>query len=533
MKSVSNGFLNQLNVRSKKTKAYIVLPDNTLITKFNGNSFVFQNTCYQDGYIIGNNIAKSVEFEIYNDNYDLNVKEFELFIGMYVDEIEDYEYLSYGKYLIDSLENVVSSNIIKIKAFDYMIKFNGEYEDNHDYTSTPITLKEYVETFCQYYGVELGSTTFINENFLITEKPESDGLTGRQILKSIGEITGSFCEIGVDNKLYFKLKNNNERIRIPKSMMSSLVVNEETKPINCVVIKLGGNVDGENISKPDEESINLYGENSLIIEDNIFLNTSDKRVQVIDEIFEKVNGFKYIPFTVSEGSNPLFVETSDLVSIQNKNGEYFDSIWLSHVIKVPNLTKSSFGASALTEAQEEYKYTPQDVVGARRAELIVYKTLGEISSLSSKITTVEKNNSASIKEILGKFDNYVPENDFLVLENTVKNTQTDTYSKLEIDTKLTDGSVTKVKSKSLLADENGLTIDETDSNTKTNLDVDGLQILDKTSGSEEVLLEAIYDKDKGETVVRSKNIIVEKYLNIGSHSRIEDYENGTGVFYIG
>lgn len=533
MKSVSNGYLKQLNIRDKKTKAYIVLPNNTLIAKFNGSNFVLQNTCYQEGYIIGNNIAKSVEFEIFNENYDLNGKDFELYIGMYVDETNNYEYLNFGKYLIDSLENVVSSNIIKIKAFDYMIKFNGEYEDKHDYQSTPITLKQYVENFCQYYGVELGTTTFANEDFLITEKPASDGLTGRQILKCIGELTASFCEIGADNKLYFKFVNNNKRVKIPKLMISSLTVNEETKPINSVVIKLGGNVDGENVSKYDQESIELYGENSLIIEDNIFLNTSDKRFQVIDSIYEKVNGFKYIPFAVNEGINPLFLETSDLISVQNKNGEYFDSIWLSQTIKIPALTKSSYGASALTEAQEEYKYTPQEIVDTRKAELIVYKTLAEIAALTTKITNIENNNSTTTNEILKKFDNYVPVNDFLVLENTVKNTQTDTYSKLEIDTKLTDGSVTKIKSKSLLADENGLTIDETDSNTKTNLDVDGLQILDKTSGSEEVLLEAIYDKEKGETVVRSKNIVVEKYLNIGTHSRIEDFEDGTGVFYIG
>ena len=90
-----------------------------------------------------------------------------------------------------------------------------------------------------------------------------------------------------------------------------------------------------------------------------------------------------------------------------------------------------------------------------------------------------------------------------------------------------------LKSTTLTADDEGLTVDKNDSKTKSNLDADGLEIIDKTGASQEVLLEAKYDEELGETIVRSKNMRVEKYLNIGTHSRIEDYENGTGVFWIG
>lgn len=84
-------------------------------------------------------------------------------------------------------------------------------------------------------------------------------------------------------------------------------------------------------------------------------------------------------------------------------------------------------------------------------------------------------------------------------------------------------------------DNEGLTIEKTNAKTKTTLNESGLNIKDATGSSEQSLLFAGYDETLGETIVKSKNMTVEKYLNIGKYSRIEDYEskNGTGVFWIG
>ena len=90
-----------------------------------------------------------------------------------------------------------------------------------------------------------------------------------------------------------------------------------------------------------------------------------------------------------------------------------------------------------------------------------------------------------------------------------------------------------LKSTTVTINSDGQTVDKSGSPVKTNTDADGLSIIDKTGATEEILLEAKYDEELGETKVRAKNIIVEKYFVIGTHSRIEDYEDGTGIFYIG
>ena len=110
---------------------------------------------------------------------------------------------------------------------------------------------------------------------------------------------------------------------------------------------------------------------------------------------------------------------------------------------------------------------------------------------------------------------------------------TDTYSKTQIKEIISgvaeDGTaVSSVKTTSGTFDKDGLTIEQSGSSTKTNVNSNGM-IIRNTSGTavDDQLLNVNSDG------VNAKNIKVRKYLNIGSHSRLEDYENGTGVFYIG
>lgn len=63
-----------------------------------------------------------------------------------------------------------------------------------------------------------------------------------------------------------------------------------------------------------------------------------------------------------------------------------------------------------------------------------------------------------------------------------------------------------------------------------------MKVVDATGSSEEILLFAGYDEETDETIVKSKNMTVEKYLTIGANCRFEDYVNpilggkGTGAF---
>lgn len=159
--------------------------------------------------------------------------------------------------------------------------------------------------------------------------------------------------------------------------------------------------------------------------------------------------------------------------------------------------------------------------------------IGSIKQTVSETQTVTANNYNELKT---KFDDYAPKSDIITIQNSVEKIQTDTYTKTEINTKLTDGSVTKVQTTAGTFGEDGLTIEKTNAKTKGKFNEKGMQVVDATGSSEEILLFAGYDEATDETIVKSKNMTVEKYLVVGANCRFEDYENpvlggkGTGVF---
>ena len=123
------------------------------------------------------------------------------------------------------------------------------------------------------------------------------------------------------------------------------------------------------------------------------------------------------------------------------------------------------------------------------------------------------------------------------LENRFDMEITETYSKQQIQEIISgiaeDGTVvSSVKSTAGTFDMNGLTIEQSTADTATNINANGMIIYNKTSSVDDPLLTV------NSNGVVAKNVKVSTYLNIGSHSRIEDYTHtdgsiGTGVFWIG
>ena len=80
--------------------------------------------------------------------------------------------------------------------------------------------------------------------------------------------------------------NTNEPSLEKQSDYSELVIKRNTHPINVVSLGMS-QVEGENITLRDEESIAADGKNCLAINDNPFAYTQEKREELIVELFEK------------------------------------------------------------------------------------------------------------------------------------------------------------------------------------------------------------------------------------------------------
>lgn len=158
-----------------------------------------------------------------------------------------------------------------------------------------------------------------------------------------------------------------------------------------------------------------------------------------------------------------------------------------------------------------------------------------LNNLNDSIVQVSKENSNNYQEIQEKFNGYTPVSKTIEIEKSVNKIQTDTYTKTEINAKLTDGSVTKVQTTSGTFDENGMHYQKTGAKTSSTINEKGVSV--ETTQNNDELLFAGYDELLKESIVRTENLTVRKYFVCGSNSRFEDYTDeegnvGTGVFDI-
>lgn len=265
-------------------------------------------------------------------------------------------------------------------------------------------------------------------------------------------------------------------------------------------------------------------------------------------------------------SNQIAVinKQTDLINSLNKNGYvYIDDNEILILDKIPkdqaknvwrfglggigfssNGYEGPFEIAITMDGQINAKFITTGTMSVDRIEGLANK----ISEYDSQLTEIELNmnnitqrvqsNTTDInnnyQDIIQKLGDKAQKDDVVSLENKVETIQTNTDYAIKIGEDIQVNGVSKVKTETgYTFDNDGLTIEKTNAKTKSILNETGLNIKDVTGSNEESLLFAGYDNETGETVVKSKNMTVEKYLTVGKYSRIEDYEEGTGVFWIG
>lgn len=77
-------------------------------------------------------------------------------------------------------------------------------------------------------------------------------------------------------------------------------------------------------------------------------------------------------------------------------------------------------------------------------------------------------------------------------------------------------------------DKNGLIFGNEDSKIKGTYSINGIKVEDKTGNSAREILFVGYDDELNESVVRTDNLFVKKYLQVGDYTRYENYTDSKG-----
>lgn len=390
----NTNFINECKNRANANRLGKIIVDGieTPITNSNNlQSFEIDSGCYVDGNIIGSVYAKCLKANFIDDQNNLTDKSIQAQTGVKYADLSN-EYINMGKYIIERPNNEITANMSQITAYDDLYtSLDKKYVCNIDYSGGNKTVSDLYVDVCEQLGLTPVTTTFTNSTIPITANPFENGETNRTVLQTVAKIACSFVDIDNDtNKIDLRWLSQNQEpdyifdLNDYSSVEGGKII---CGPINCLIIK-NSQIDDENVTIKDEESIKLNGEHSITISEDYVLYNAELRKQAINAIWNKVKGMKYVDCKLTTYYGKPFLKLGDKIRIYTSNTEYFDTYILKHNFTYDGTFASIIESPALTG--QEIK-TKQDISlgeALRNTQVEVNKQKGEIRSITTKVTKV-------------------------------------------------------------------------------------------------------------------------------------------------
>lgn len=390
MKQISPSLTSKLRSDSITERDYII---------FSGEEekhyiwFNLYDDCYNNGNFISTFVMKRVEITYNDSDLEFKQKEFNAYKEYKLDD-GTWESIGYGTFIVQAVDPSDTKEEVKVTAYDYGLKFANPYISELDYSSGNITLLQVLQECCTKCGVELATTDFANSGFLV-DSNQFDGLSMfGNVVGAVAGISCNFAKIKADNKLYLEFKNDTGVV-IDVSDYEEFNDKRDTHPYNAVSLGMSA-VEGENVTLI-AEGVEPEKANFLTINDNPFAYTQEKRNELIQAIFDKINGFGYSSFELDNCIYPQ-LECGDLIQIRNKEGQLVNTI----VLRISyEETKIKLEAPSTINATVKYENPPSAYDIAKLTQITVDKELGLIKQEVIKI-------NSSIEEIEKSVDLFVP-----------------------------------------------------------------------------------------------------------------------------
>lgn len=395
-----------ITVNNNVKNAYNQSTTQTDRIKMNSNYYYINNVeysddCYEEGNIFGTAIARILTFEI-ESSIQMEKKEFQYETGVLINGI--FEFVPLGNFIVTETEEGDTTDITKVTAMDYMLKTNTIYETNLNYANAKLI--DVLQEACTNCGLLLATTTFTNSSFRVDSNQFEKNTLNRQVIQAVAQVSGCIAKIKSDNKLYLINPNQIEDISQVFTLReySEADIKRLTHPLNLVSLA-NSQIEGENITMRDDQSIERDGENSLIIYDNPFAYNQDKRTQLITPLFNAVNGFEYKSYSFKFQMLP-WIETLDKVQFLDKNGNIYNSYVFRFNYKSPNGVESTIEAPSETRATIAYQNIPDALEIAKRTEILVDKQNQIIESVVSNVTS-QNNKISRVQQIVDELNSKI------------------------------------------------------------------------------------------------------------------------------
>ena len=289
-----------------------------------------------------------------------------------------FEYLDYGSFLVTEITYTKDTGVTTITGYDRMIRSMVNY--NKLNLAYPMGLYDYTVQLCASFGMAVKNASFdVHNDWQITQDlwENIDGITYRDILQQIAQVTCTTVIITNDDKIYFKpITETNETLTYDN--MLKLKLEEKYGEINSVVLSRTPQED--NIYMRDEESIAEYGLTEWKIENNEIIDKD--RDNAMTPIYNAMHGISYYPFeTNTEGLG--WYEIADNFTVINDLGEEFNTTLFNFSVTIDGGIKETLKTKAETKTQTQYQYATTIGKRVKNTEIVVDKQQQSINELVS------------------------------------------------------------------------------------------------------------------------------------------------------
>lgn len=512
---------------------------------------------------VGQFIARTLSGELHNISDDFNIENKYILLCMGIRTMTQNPtttWYSLGSFLVSKPEDNDVKDNTNYDAFDLTVLFNKAFDaDYTDSTFTTsfndtiensgsFTAKQLAEYVCSQVGVTFGTASFTNDSFVIDTNQYVGGESCRYVMKDIAKLAYGWCEIGWDDVCYIKNINTSNVIsnydKLTNDNYYSLTYQKnQYGAVNSVYVGLSAAI-GEGVEITNPAILPIGTEKIQIgVYDNNLTFTSDRRESVING-GSILFGIQYTPVDEMVTPGHPWLDANKLIEITTMSGGKIYTYPLSKIISYTGHIKTTIGSVGKTKAETNTGFNDSLYKEIKRTYIVVDKQNNTITEYAGKIEALDTRENNNYQATLAKFQSYDPSIAKIdTIERNVTTLQTSTYTKTEVQQIANGTGVDGVKVSAVIStsgtfDENGMTYEKTNAKTKTTINEVGVNV--KDSSNKSLLFAGYVDSNNtdypdyaGQTIVGTDNIIVKNYLNIGNHSRIQDYEDGIGVFYIG
>ena len=367
MIQVSNDFKTAMKQPIKELDAYIEIDDNTRITSAD-DLIEFKISC-------DTGLCKSAMRKLeakYLGEENLLGKWVKVAFGVKLPN-NTFEYLNYGSFLVTEITFTKDTGITNIVGYDKMINAMKEYISPE--IIYPIGLYDYTRQLCNYCNLVLGNDSFsTHNNWQVTKElwENINGITYRDILVQIAQVTCTTCFISNDDILYFKPINETDE-ELTYNNMKKLKLEPLYGEINSVILSRTPQED--NIYMRDETSIEENGLTEWKIENNEIIDKD--RDNAMLPIYNAMHGIKYYPFeATTEGLG--WYEIADNI---NEFDDIFNTTIFYYSITIDGGIKEILKSKAETKTQTQYQYATTIAKRLKNTEIIVNKQEQYIENL--------------------------------------------------------------------------------------------------------------------------------------------------------